>query len=385
MKKIGIVTLYHKNYNYGGQLQAWAMQKVFSTNGYEAELISFETNSRSYFFQRFKDLGVKKAFRSFKNKIHFKLLMRNPEFKKEFQRKIGRFDAFMDSIPHTKLYVQDTISQTNEAFDLFVCGSDQIWNPGWWNDILFLTFAQKEKFSYAASIARNHLTREELLYLSERTKDYLAISVRERQAKTLLENELSRSVELTLDPTLLVEKADWRQMADFPCTDEKYILFYMVGDSKGLKKRMYEQCKSMGYQVYSIGFSKNTYFASDVQYSDFVIKDAGPLQWLGWIAKAEYVFTDSFHGSVFSMIFGKEFWCFERDNPDDSLNENSRLYNFLSIAGLEDRLLEYDMSLHLKDNRNKIDFESVEQNLSVYRKHSHDFIQTCLKQVEKNA
>lgn len=174
-------------------------------------------------------------------------------------------------------------------------------------------------------------------------------------------------------------------MAEKPSTNEKYVLFYMVGDSKGLKKRIYAQCKLLGYRVYSIGFSKNTYFASDVQYSDFVIRDAGPQQWLGWISNAEYVFTDSFHGSVFSIIFEKEFWCFERDNPADSLNENSRLYNFLSISGLEDRLLEYNTRLLLRQDGNKIDFEMVERRLTEYRERSSKFIKECLKQVDFDA
>ena len=385
MKRIGIVTLYHKNYNYGGQLQAFAMQKVFSMYGNSAKIVAFESNSSVYMLQRLKDLGLKRSIVNIKNKLCFKFLMQDKEFRSAIHKKPKRFDSFIDDIPHTEVYNEATIDKCNQEFDLFVCGSDQIWNPGWWNDILFLSFTKKPKFSYAASIARTDLTEKECNYIKNNINDYLAVSVREKQAKDLLEKRVGKTIYLTLDPTLLVEKKVWEEMVKAPLVKEKYVLFYMVGDSKGLKKKVYAQCKKMRYKVYSIGFSKNTYLASDVRYSDYIIKDAGPREWLGWIANAEYIFTDSFHGSVFSIIFGKQFWCFERDNPYDLLNENSRIYNFLSISGLEDRLLEYNTDIQLYKNSNRINFEVVENNLIEYRVNSIEFIQKCLNKVNSDA
>lgn len=383
MTRIGIVTLYHKNYNYGGQMQAFAMQKIFSSiNDCHAELISFETKSSSYFFKRLCDLGIKKSIERFQNKIIFKNLMRDTTFRDSINMKISRFDAFIDAIPHTDVYNENSINLVNNQFDVFVCGSDQIWNPGWWNDILFLQFTNKPKFSYAASIARTMLTKDELSFINNATNDYIGISVREEQAKVLLEKNLKKRVTLSLDPTLLIDRKQWMEMADYPDETEPYVLFYMVGDSKGLKRQVYEKCKKNGYKVYSIGFSKNTYYKSDIVYSDYVIKDAGPLQWLGWIANAKIVFTDSFHGSVFSILFYSNFWCFERDNPNDSLNENSRLYNFLKITGLESRLMGYEVEPKMEFDQ-PIDFISVDGKLTELREQSVSYINDCLQMVNR--
>lgn len=384
MNRIGIVTLYYQNYNYGGQMQAYAMQKIFDNiNDYRAELISFETKTSSYLLQRLCDLGIKKSIDHFKNKIVFKYMMRDKDFANAINMKISRFDRFMNAIPHTDIYDENSIKQVNDKFDIYVCGSDQIWNPGWWNDILFLKFTEKPKFSYAASIARTTLSKNEVEFINNATQNYIGISVREKQAKDLLEKDLKRRVDLSLDPTLLIEREHWMKIADYPNETEPYVLFYMVGNSKGLKRQIYEKCKKSGYKVYSIGFSKNTYYKSDLAYTDYVIKDAGPLQWLGWIANAKIVFTDSFHGSVFSILSNTDFWCFERDNPNDSSNENSRLYNFLRITGLESRLLGYEVETQVTFNQ-PINFAFVDKKLAKLREESVRYITDCLYMIKRN-
>lgn len=379
MKKIGIVTLYHKNYNYGGQLQALAMQKVYTTEQTEAKLIAFENNAKKYFFHRLKDLGIKKTIESLTNKIKFKLLMRDSSFKSDYTKKIQRFDGFINDIPHTEVYTETTIDKCNDEFDMFVCGSDQVWNPGWWNDILLMTFTDKMKIAYAASIARNRLKQEEIAYLKENTKKYTAISVREMQAQKMLEDILEREIDFVLDPTLLVSAQDWEKESNNPSVDGEYAFIYMVGNSKGLKEHIYTECHKRGCKVISIGYSKNTYFSSEEKYSDMVIKDAGPREWLGWIKNAKYVFTDSFHGSVFSIIFERQFWCFERDNPNDKRNENTRLYSFLKITGLEKRLLNKDTVIFENEEENVINYTNVKLALQPYKEKSLEYINEYIK------
>lgn len=377
MVKIGIVTLYYNNYNYGGQLQAYAMQRIFTTPNSEARLISYSTKSSGYFLHRVKDLGWKKTIISIMNKVHFKCLELNKDFRASINTRYKRFDDFINLSNHTHVYNEKTIIECNDIFDQFVCGSDQIWNPGWWNDILFLSFTQKRKYSYGASIARGELKNNEISYIAEKTNDFYAISVREQQAQKLLKGVVRKEVELVLDPTLIIDKKEWEKLVVKPEIEDKYVLFYMVGDSKGLKKKVYEFCKSKGYKIVSIGFSKNTYFASDVMYSDQIVIDAGPKEWLGLIKSAEYVFTDSFHGSVFSILFKRQFWCFERDNPNDKSNENSRLYNFLNITGLASRLLSYDTQISFNDEGD-ISFETVSLNLDPLVNASQQYINKCI-------
>lgn len=385
MKRIGIVTLYHRNYNYGGQLQAYAMRKVLDACGWEARAVAFEADKRAYFRQRFKDLSLKDTVTRAFGKVLFLAMRMDGSRKKAFQAKIWRFNQFMDDIPHTETFTEETISACGDEFDAFVCGSDQVWNPGWWNDFYLMRFTDKPRFAYAVSLGRLSLRDEDFARIRNGTEGYLGISVREQEAQRVLERKLAVPVEFCLDPTLLLRREDWETVAVPPLVTSKYILLYMIGDEMKLKGDIYRHCKRKGYEVVSIEFAKNTVQSfSDGKFCDFPALDAGPKEWLGWISNADYVFTDSFHGSVFSLIFRRKFWCLERQRPDDPKNENSRLYSLLSLAGLEDRLLKSDADLLNFERDAAIDFDDAERRLSPYRERSWAYISGCLGKAERN-
>nr|BCB22839.1 polysaccharide pyruvyl transferase family protein [Erysipelothrix tonsillarum] len=380
-KKIAIVTLYYNNYNYGGQLQAYAMQKVFSNNGYEAELIRFELSRNKYILQRIKDLGVIKFSKSVTRKLKYKYMNSASNFKKGQIAKFKNFDIFMDSIPHTnRIYDENSIKEIKDDYDIFVVGSDQTWNPGWWNDMLLLNFVDsKRKYSYAASIARDTLSDKENEYLKNSLSTYDGISLRESQAQKMVSKLMNLQVEHSLDPTILLSKNDWSRQAIKPKIQEEYALIYMVGNSSGYKEKIYEICKQKGLKVVSIAYAKNTYTETEELYSDEFIFDAGPSEWLGLFENASYVFTDSFHGSVFSIIFGKNFSIFERDNPNEKRNGNSRIYSFLEIMGLQNRLLKSEnISIDIFNTENSVDFVDVGKKLNEKQTESLAYINEIL-------
>ena len=382
MKKIGLVTLYHKNYNYGGIIQAYAMQYIFQQMNLDAKLISFKTNRKHYLMNRFLNIGLRKSLELFTRKLLFRFLIRK-EINNLLLEKKKRYDIFMDHIPHTRLYTEESIVESDEIFDFYVVGSDQVWNPGWWNDILLLNFTKKPKFSYAASIGRGNLSNDEACLLSKALSSYIDISVREKQAQRIIKELCGVSSELVLDPTLLVEPFIWNEIAKRNELIDNYVLVYMVGNTNKYKKTIYNYCHDKGMKVVSIGYAKNMYFSSEEKYSDYIIYDAGPLEWLGLIKYAKYVFTDSFHGSVFSIIFKRLFYCCERDNPNDKTNENSRLYSFLELTGLEKRLLNARSFQNDKLLDENIDYEAVENRLSIHRLKSKEFIKRNIDRMIK--
>lgn len=380
--KIGIATLYYQNFNYGGQIQALAMQKILEGEGHEAKLIAYRQDTVKYFRQRLADLGPADSAARIFRKIIFRFLRMRPAVGRAFLLREKRFLTFMKKIPHTDtVYTERNIGLCDRYFDCYVCGSDQIWNPSWWNDFLLLNFTRKPRFAYGASIARISLTESQKRCLSESTREFAGVSVRENQAKVLLEEFLCRKVEWVLDPVFLVPAAKWRRLAVKPAIGQPYILIYNLGNSTGLLREICRRARREGFYIVSVGFGHNTYFRSRGADVDEEILDAGPREWMGLIAGASCVFTDSFHGTAFSLLFQKNFWCFEKDRERKN-HENSRLYSILKICGAEERLLRPGALLDKALFRAPLDYAAVEERMEERRRTSMAYIRKCLREVE---
>ena len=381
MKKIGIVTLYYKNYNYGGLLQAYAMQKVTSDMGYNSKLISYSKGKYLYFFKRLIKLNFFFTIKNVYNRIRYSLKMRDNSFKKNIDNRINKFEEFIDFIPHTQVYDEKTIGMCQEDFDCFICGSDQIWNPGWWTSSYFLSFVdgnKKKKIAYAASIGRSSLSNSEKKYMRDNLKDFHMISVRESNAKPLLMSFINKDVEFVLDPTLLVERQQWKSLAREVKITEPYAFVYMVGNEKKYKKNICEICKSLNVKMVTLPNTKFTYDESDEKYGDIKLYEVGPREWLYLMENSKYVFTDSFHGMVFSTIFEKNFWGFEREKEGHD-STNSRIYSLLKLLGLQDRLINPEMFLSPEKFRNSIDFVIINDKVKHLKEESIKIFANSLK------
>ncbi len=378
MARCGIVTLFDDNYNYGGQLQAFAMVKLFEAYNYEAEIISFSQNNKKYVLQRFRQLGIKEFTKRIFNKIRFRLSASKAK-DSGYTKRIDRFKVFMNQIPHTRRFEAGEICKADQLFDFYVCGSDQVWNPGWWNDTYFLGFTHKPRFSYAASIGKDTLTNEELEYISQKTKDYIGVSVREASAKEILLPYLCTPVYTVLDPTMMIDENIWKKMMVLP-SENDYVLIYKIGEVAETAKNIYKYCRSHNLKVISIGHAKNTYDKGDNLICDVLIDSAGPSEWLGLIYKAKYIFTDSFHGTVFSILFKKDFWCFEKTS-NSVKSENTRLYSLLDRFGLRNRVISGISSIENQLNMEEIYYDEVIERLSQSRLESREFIDNCLSKI----
>lgn len=169
-KKIAILTLYYHNYNYGGLLQAYALQKAITDLGYQAEQISYKLESGYDGWNPIK-ASIKKPMA---------YLYHGAKYGKWFDQYTVRqkkFEAFAENIPHTEVVTAQTISELSNQFDCFVCGSDQIWNPIGWQPTLFFDFLpdDKKRISYAASIARDELTEEEYAFMEPYLDKFLSL------------------------------------------------------------------------------------------------------------------------------------------------------------------------------------------------------------------
>lgn len=333
MKKIGIITYYYNSINYGGVLQAYALVKALEKNNVVVEQISYNSigvqinnkgnNSVKY--------SIKKAIK------HLIATYLNYILKNRYKS----FCRFRDEIPHTpKVYDDSNISIISEYYDIYITGSDQVWNTTWYRPTFFLDFVpkNKKKVSYAASIGKKDLSEKESEIFKSSLKNYSAISVREQDSVNLLSSLTNGEVEWVLDPTLLLDKSDWDRIAPAPLVNKKYVFCYFIGD--GYKERKLAKKYAKEHDLCLVVLSHPAGFNySDLGFGDKKMYDAGPADFVSLIKCAEYIFTDSFHACVFSSIYHKQFFVFPRNGKKAMGN---RIYSLLSLFDCVDHFCDTD-------------------------------------------
>lgn len=374
---IKILSLYHKNYNYGGQLQAWALHHVLVQSGKRCVQISFQHSStfNRSILSRLSSLTVEKVLNKIVRISYF-------NFNKKLAGRRKKFIEFEETIPHTKVYSEKTISECVNDGDIFVVGSDQVWNPDWTSSTYFLDFVPKSnlKVAYAASLGKNKVSNDFLEQVSHYLDDFAFISVREKEAKIVLENHLKKKISLVLDPTLLVNEKEWQNQAITSLPEQSYIFVYLLGDNVNHKRKIKEYAKRKNLEIVYIPHIHFHYDNSDCGFADKELYDVGPKEFLGLIRNASEVITDSFHGCVFSVIFKKQFCAFKRHQDNLDSNMNSRLYTLFDFLSLKSRLIEDSFSIEdmLNIMSSRIDYEKTEKTLSELRKQSLDYLMNAI-------
>lgn len=373
MKKIGILSLYHNNYNYGGLLQAFSLVYVLNKNGnIEAKQIAYAAESdinplKKSRMERFKEgpyKFIKKAiankFKNYKYKIIY--FFKGKKLKQNLELRKKSFKEFEACIPHTELIHSFELDKLNDIFDFFICGSDQVWNPDFLREAYLLSFVNKneKKISYAASIGKDCLQKDELEYLTTRIKDFKGISVREKQSQTILEKEIGDTVEYVLDPTLLLSAEEWSRLSQQYYMSEKYILSYFLGDDLNQRKITKEFAQSKGIKLLGFPYILGKYRKCDNNFADMELYDVTPFQFVYLIAHAEYVITDSFHASVFSVLFNRKFVVFDRKLSKNIGKMNSRIESLLKMFGLSYRFVSPE-KISVIDDELDIDYSMFNQ------------------------
>lgn len=330
--KIGILTHFHKSTNYGGVLQAYALCKYLNDHGHVAQQILYhqrvtKVSEASITPKEF----VQKVFARIERRVYKR---KNNEIK---LRREAAFAEFRDRVPHTsREYTKDTIGQVAQEFDAFITGSDQVWNPIWHDSSYLLDFVGQDtpKLSYAASIGVSHLDLSQQAMFQKCLDGFRDISVRETAAAALLSPMLGQEVKVCLDPTLLLSADDWDTVASERKTDGKYVFMYFLGDDITAMKAAERFAKEKGLKLVLIPDLLGTYRKNDRKIEGEKIADATPCDFISLIKHAEYIFTDSFHACVFSLLYQKNFFAFQRKG---AVKMNSRIQNLTEIFECPER------------------------------------------------
>lgn len=379
MKDIAILTKYYKNYNYGGVLQGYALKRVLKEKGYVVDIISYDVNKNpnpvyKSIYEQSKQYGIKSATNKIIEKSvgKFKFLIKDI-----LKDRIAKFEEFMQY--DTKEYDDSNLEELNGEYNIFISGSDQIWNPNAVRKLYLQSFVKKgkKKISYAASIGRNKLSKTEADILIPYLKEFDCLSVRENTARELLNKYTNSKIEVVLDPTLLLEKEEWNEISSEPIHSKPYALFYFFSDSKKIREKVMNFCKLNNIDLVMIPYANQQFNFSDSKGPGIRINSIGPKEFISAIKNADYIFTDSFHGAVFSIINEKQFFVFER-NKKEHVSMNSRLYDLLDNFKLKDRLISLQ-NIEKINNIKKINYEEVNNKKKELKRKSMEFLDKSLK------
>ncbi len=329
--------------NYGGCLQAIALQKVIRNLGEDVETINY----REY-------LNTKKSIKEFFKQIVY--YNRNSKFN-SFRKKY-----LLLSKPFSKI--------DDDGKSKYLVGSDQVWNPNIIYNIrknFFLDFVgeKKRKFSYAASIGSESLdgnnNEDEIINM---LNNFSLISIREKSSKKIL-SRVKTPIYEVLDPTLLLSKEEWDLYKDKRFNINNYTLVYMLGINNsivnGINNNVDDDIMEISYKKH---FKKTRYLQNGF----------GPSEFISAIDNSNCIITNSFHGMVFSIIYHKDFFVVLRDSM------NSRIYDFLDNLGLTDRIINANDNYSKIKLNQHIDYRKVDQKIKKLKANSIEYLNKIIKE-----
>ena len=270
--------------------------------------------------------------------------------------------------------IEELINVCN-SYDLLICGSDQIWNPNWYDRFYFADYdrIKTRRISYAPSMGVNAIPKAVIPAIMRSISKFDMVSVRETRAAYLLENYTNVKPTVVVDPTLLLSSEEWDELLKRGNPEkEKYLLSFFLDDEMVHLKATQDYAKKHSCKLIVIPYKGMTY----LQKAD-IRANAGLEDLLDLIRNAEYVITDSFHVTVFSIIFRKQFFTFQRFKEDEFTSQNVRVTNLLEMSDLKERLVPYQSSVI--EDKKKIDYDTKEFRLTNAIEQSKDFLDKAIK------
>lgn len=388
MKKIGVVSCYFKH-NYGSMLQAYATQMALDKLGYENETIDISGFSKDikkskikYFVRAsltsdilFSKMGMAKNLlikKFLKNSYALKSKIRSQKFN-AFSSKYFRLSLKYNSISELNAKCADNYSD-------IIVGSDQLWLPA--NiaaNYYTLSFVPEgvNSIAYATSFGIADLPKDSAKKAQIFLKKIKHVSVRENAGQNLVKTLTGRNVPVVCDPTLLFNGDEWMNIQKKnPIIKDKYILCYFLGKSS-LSRNYAKHIKEItGYKIVALTHL-DEYVKNDEYYADETPYDIDPADFLNLIRNAEYVCTDSFHCTVFSILYRKRFFTFKRYMNETKQSTNNRLDTLLNLLGITDHMIKGNEKIE-DLMKLVINYDFVHEKLDIFRTESYKYLKAAI-------
>jgi hypothetical protein len=363
--KFAIFTI-HTAFNYGAMLQAYALQFAISKLGYDVKIVDYYPKEvEDSNFMRIIDTNPKTLLRY----IYAKL---NPNV----QKKIRRFDEFRNHMQLTKRYIsKNELYQNPPEFDVYIVGSDQIWNlEQGFISLNFLDFVNdKLKLSYASSFGTATIKKEYFNELTKQLKNFISISVRESDGVDIIKQATGLDSKQVLDPTFLLKSDEWDLISKLPTIEGEYIFCYGFDGSTTSRIMVESIQKRLGLPIVAVTTGMSIPFKVD-----YFIQEAGPLEFLGLIKNAKFVCTSSYHGMALAINYRRSFIA--TIHP----TRNSRMESMLNVFGLENRQIENPKDiLNFTDKDLFIDYSYIETKINEAIYDSISWLESALSSCKK--
>ena len=354
MKKIGIVT-FHDAKNYGAVLQGYALQKTIQNIGRECEIVNYRCKSIINGYKPFQ----------FRKNDPVKSVLKSVLLFRKRAKRIRQFESFYNGYLNVsqKTYDSDTVKSCKNDYYKFISGSDQVWGAGAKgvnpDSAYFLGFADdRQKYSYAASFGTADIPDEKVPVIRELLKGFQSFSVREDSAVDIVRKTTGQTAQVNIDPTFLLPSEQWRSIAK---VKEKtpYILVFNVKPVKSMVEFAAKLSKEKNIPVIYI---------TDIPHKKregFTFLPAPTVEeFIGYFLNAEYVVTNSFHGTAFSVIFHKNLFV----EYDTAQGRNNRAENLLDKLGIKREIKNGEAK------ETEIDWENVDKIISEERQKSIEYL-----------
>ena len=330
---IGLLS-FHESSSYGAILQCYALQRALEERGLRCEFIDYKRQPVST-----AQLGGSWKYKVKKYILNCIAIVKQRILRNELQEKEKAFRNFVSqnlkvSIKSYKSY--EDLEKSDLQYEAVIVGSDQVWNPSTTGVNLkvyglgFLAPGIK-RIAYAASVGLGVLNETQKMRIAECLSGLDYYSCREQIGADLLSEILGKNVEHVLDPTFLLDQKKWRSIEKKVKTPQKYVLAYLLGSMSYERKLAKRIAKELGADLLIVKESPKDMF------SIHGIGGLGPDEMLYLIDHAEFVVTDSFHGTALSINFRKNFFCCNRRGYEKATSFSSRLTNLLHAFDLESR------------------------------------------------
>ena len=371
-KRIGIITFWWTQHNYGQMLQVYALQKFLEKKGHDPFVIRYigpviKVENKSTFLDK---LSINNIRNFLTRKFNKEKLIKNEK---------RDFDAFRSKylqLSDLTYITENEILRNPPVADAYICGSDQIWNDNFGRslDPYLLSFGDKKvkRIAYAASFGKTDFSEDSMKLFQKRFKAFDAISVREREGIEICSRANYHNAMWVPDPTLLLTYKDWDALASEGNLNKygideltPYTFIYTLGNSNMPDRNEFLSYFKKKPDFKSIHISSNTDFSGDCYPS---IED-----WLLLMKNSQFVLTNSFHGMIFSILLRKKFVILPNTGKQKGMN--GRITSFLERSGLNDHLMwNYDID-QIKSIENKeVDWNQIHTMLSNWIDESSDFL-----------
>lgn len=387
MNIVGLAVVTYKD-NFGSALQTYATQRVVNDLGYQTKIFDItgldkgirnrkimyyltriiHKDERDYILAMFHSYEKK---RNLNNNYAKNMNIRHEMYAQFYTKYISFFP---------KVNSWKALSQQAEACDAVIVGSDQLWGSaniaGGFFTLEFVP-NQVKKIAYSTSFGVSTLPKQLRNHAKKFLKRIDNISVREDTGRKLVKELINQNVPVVCDPTMLLTAEEWMDIQDKKrFIKGEYILTYFMGDNPKQREFAKRLKRETGYRIVGL-LHGSTYIESDENYCDETPYNVGPGEFLNLIRNAKYVCTDSFHCSVFSIIYGTEFFAFPRDKEESEFSANDRLHTLLGWTGLSDRFITGDEDIQLQIKK-QLDYVRLRNTVEIKRKESMNYLINAL-------